>query len=197
MRRARRAHIPVEGRGARCPLFEQGCIVMVAASSSARVSLQNGDLRGGRWTCHLLSATRARMQEKVPAARHAAGVVMLCSLALDRAGRASLTPCMADEAALTMEAVQTVQTPYGQALRCNGVSKTGKRCGKAALRGAKTCGIHGPTGAGYWSRDGVREDHAAVPRRCGGVPRPADRGRDELPRCAGTLTAHQQAGGRS
>ena len=140
---------------------------MVAASSSARVSLQNGDLRGGRWTCHLLSATRARMQEKVPAARHAAGVVMLCSLALDRAGRASLTPCMADEAALTTEAVQTVQTPYGQALRCNGVSKTGKRCGKAALRGAKTCGIHGPTGSGYWSRDGVREDPRLFPNAAG------------------------------
>ena len=112
------------------------------------------------------------MQEKVPAARHAAGVVMLCSLALDRAGRASLTPCMADEAALTTEAVQTVQTPYGQALRCNGVSKTGKRCGKAALRGAKTCGIHGPTGAGYWSRDGVREDPRLFPNAAGGYYAP-------------------------
>ena len=79
---------------------------------------------------------------------------------------------MADEAALTTEAVQTVQTPYGQALRCNGVSKTGKRCGKAALRGANTCGIHGPMGSGYWSRDGVREDPRLFPNAAGGYYAP-------------------------
>ena len=80
---------------------------------------------------------------------------------------------MADEAALTTEAVQTVQTPYGQALRCNGVSKTtGKRCGKAARHGAKTCAIHGPTGSGYWSRDGVREDPRLFPNVAGGYHAP-------------------------
>jgi hypothetical protein len=47
----------------------------------------------------------------------------------------------------------------GQALRCAGVSKTtGKRCGKAARQGGKTCAIHGPEGSGYWSRDGYPED---------------------------------------
>jgi hypothetical protein len=75
---------------------------------------------------------------------------------------------MADEAALTTEAVQTVQTPYGQALRCNGVSKTtGRQCGKPALRGAKTCGIHGPTGSGFWSKNGERVDPRLFPAAAG------------------------------
>jgi hypothetical protein len=79
---------------------------------------------------------------------------------------------MADEAALTTEAVQTVQTPFGQALRCNGVSKTGRRCAKPALRGSKMCGIHGPTGSGYWSREGVREDPRLFPNAAGGYYAP-------------------------
>jgi hypothetical protein len=84
---------------------------------------------------------------------------MMCSLALDGAGPASETPPMGDEAPIVGEAVETITTPYGQAPRCTGVSKTtGKRCGKAARQGGKTCAIHGPAGSGYWSRDGERED---------------------------------------
>lgn len=62
-------------------------------------------------------------------------------------------------AADATETVETITTPMGQALRCAGVSKTtGKRCGKAARQGGKTCAIHGPAGSGYWSRDGRPED---------------------------------------
>ena len=84
------------------------------------------------------------------------GRVWTCSMSLDRAARVSLTPCMADEAALKPE---TVTTPYGEALRCTGISKTtGKQCAKAARHGAKTCAIHGPAGSGCWSRTGYPED---------------------------------------
>jgi hypothetical protein len=56
-------------------------------------------------------------------------------------------------------AKEMVETPFGQAPRCAGVSKTtGKRCGKAARQGGKTCAIHGTAGSGYWSRDGNPED---------------------------------------
>jgi hypothetical protein len=66
---------------------------------------------------------------------------------------------MEDEAALTTETIDTVRTPYGEARRCTGVSKTtGKRCGKAARHGGRTCGLHGPAGSGCWSRAGCRED---------------------------------------
>ena len=75
---------------------------------------------------------------------------------------------MADEAVLGSETVATIATPFGLAVRCAGVSKTtGKRCGKAARHGAKTCAIHGPTGSGYWSRDGVREDPRLFPNAAG------------------------------
>ena len=66
---------------------------------------------------------------------------------------------MSDGAADATETVETITTPMGQALRCAGVSKTtGKRCGKAARQGGKTCAIHGTAGSGYWSRDGYPED---------------------------------------
>jgi hypothetical protein len=66
---------------------------------------------------------------------------------------------MSDGAADATETVETITTPMGQAPRCTGVSKTtGKRCGKAARQGGKTCAIHGPAGSGYWSRDGHPED---------------------------------------
>lgn len=80
---------------------------------------------------------------------------------------------MAKEAAITPKSIEIIRTPFGEALRCAGVSKTtGKRCGKAALRGAKTCAIHGPTGSGYWSRDGVREDPRLFPNAAGGYHAP-------------------------
>jgi hypothetical protein len=63
---------------------------------------------------------------------------------------------LSDTVASTTE---TVETPFGQAPRCAGVSKTtGKRCAKAARQGERTCAIHGPAGSGYWSRDGNPED---------------------------------------
>ena len=59
----------------------------------------------------------------------------------------------------TVEMVETITTPFGQAPRCAGVSKTSaQRCRKAARQGGKTCAIHGPAGSGYWSRDGYPED---------------------------------------
>jgi hypothetical protein len=84
---------------------------------------------------------------------------MLCSLALDGTGPASETPPMKDEAPCATETVESIATPFGVAARCAGVSKTtGKRCGKAARQGGKTCAIHGPGSSGCWSRDGERED---------------------------------------
>jgi hypothetical protein len=66
---------------------------------------------------------------------------------------------LSDEAAGVAETVETITTPFGQAPRCTGVSKTtGKRCGKAARQGERTCAIHGPAGSGYWSRDGYPGD---------------------------------------
>jgi hypothetical protein len=66
---------------------------------------------------------------------------------------------LSDGGADATETVETITTPMGQALRCAGVSKTtGKRCGKAARQGGKTCAIHGTAGSGYWSRDGYPED---------------------------------------
>ena len=66
---------------------------------------------------------------------------------------------MSDGVTSTTETVETIATPFGQAPRCAGVSKTtGKRCGKAASQGGKTCAIHGTAGSGYWSRDGNPED---------------------------------------
>jgi hypothetical protein len=66
---------------------------------------------------------------------------------------------MADGPVDATETVETITTPLGQAPRCAGVSKTtGKRCGKAARQGGKTCAVHGPAGSGYWSRDGYPED---------------------------------------
>jgi hypothetical protein len=66
---------------------------------------------------------------------------------------------MADEPMPAPETIETITTPFGVALRCTGVSKaSGKRCAKAARRGAKTCAIHGPAGSGCWSRNGYPED---------------------------------------
>jgi hypothetical protein len=66
---------------------------------------------------------------------------------------------MADEPMPAPETIETITTPFGVAPRCTGVSKTtGKRCGKAARLGERTCAIHGPAGSGYWSRDGYPED---------------------------------------
>jgi hypothetical protein len=66
---------------------------------------------------------------------------------------------LSDEVAGANETVETITTPFGQAPRCAGVSKTtGKRCAKAARQGGKTCAIHGPAASGYWSRDGYPED---------------------------------------
>ena len=66
---------------------------------------------------------------------------------------------LSDKVAGVAETVETITTPFGQAPRCTGVSKTtGKRCGKAARQGERTCAIHGPAGSGYWSRDGNPED---------------------------------------
>jgi hypothetical protein len=79
---------------------------------------------------------------------------------------------MADEAVLGAE---TISTPFGLAVRCAGVSKTGTRCQKAARRGAKTCAIHGPAGSGCWSKDAQRQDPRLFPA-AGGAYRapPAD-----------------------
>ena len=66
---------------------------------------------------------------------------------------------MSDEPVSAIETVETITTPFGQAPRCAGVSKTSaQRCRKAARQGGKTCAIHGPAGSGYWSRDGYPED---------------------------------------
>jgi len=99
------------------------------------------------------------MHEKVPAARRAAGVVMMCSLALGGARPASETPPMADEAPIVSETVETITTPFGVAPRCTAISRTtGTRCRKAARQGSTTCVNHGPASFGCWSRDGERED---------------------------------------
>jgi hypothetical protein len=79
---------------------------------------------------------------------------------------------LSDELAGAAETVETITTPFGQAPRCTGVSKTtGKRCGKAARQGERTCAIHGPAGSGYWSRDGNPEDPRLFASAGGGVPR--------------------------
>jgi hypothetical protein len=66
---------------------------------------------------------------------------------------------MSDDAVAAVETVETITTPFGQAARCAGVSKTtGQRCRKAARQGGRTCAVHGPGGSGYWSRDGYPED---------------------------------------
>lgn len=99
------------------------------------------------------------MQTKVPAARHTAGVVTMCSLPLDGARQASETPTMVDEAPMVDETVETITTPLGVAPRCTAISRTtGARCRKAARRGSATCVNHGPGSVACWSRDGKRED---------------------------------------
>jgi hypothetical protein len=66
---------------------------------------------------------------------------------------------MADEAPIVGETVETITTPFGLAPRCTAISQTTRtRCRKAARAGSATCATHGPGSAGYWSRDGERED---------------------------------------
>ena len=80
---------------------------------------------------------------------------------------------MSDAVASTTETVETITTPFGQAPRCAGISKTtGKRCGRAARQGGKTCAIHGAAGSGYWSRNGQREDPRLFPDAGGGYHAP-------------------------
>ena len=81
----------------------------------------------------------------------------MCSIELDRSvAGMERGDTLSDEVA---GVVETVLTPFGEAARCTGVSKTnGKRCAKASRQGGTTCAIHGPAGSGYWSRDGSPED---------------------------------------
>jgi hypothetical protein len=80
---------------------------------------------------------------------------------------------MANEEALTTEEAPTVWTPYGQARRCNGISKTTqKRCAKAALRHSATCAIHGVAGSGCWSKDSQRQDPRLFPAAGGAYRAP-------------------------
>jgi hypothetical protein len=85
---------------------------------------------------------------------------VMCSIELDRSvAGMERGDTLSDEVAGVAETVETIMTPFGQASRCTGVSKTtGRRCGKAARQGEKTCAIHGTAGSGYWSRDGYPED---------------------------------------
>ena len=95
---------------------------------------------------------------------------VMCSTELDRSvAGMERGDTLSDRVASTTETVET--RPFGQAPRCTGVSKTtGKRCGKAARQGERTCAIHGPAGSGYWSRDGNPEDPRLF-ATAGGVPR--------------------------
>src|SRR5262245_34510896 len=95
------------------------------------------------------------------------------SLPLDGARPASKTPPMKDEAPSAVENVETITTPFGTAPRCTGISRTrGTRCRKAARAGSATCVNHGPGSAGYWSRDGEREDPRLFARAGGAYRAP-------------------------
>jgi hypothetical protein len=115
------------------------------------------------------------MHEKVPAARRDAGVTMLCSRPLDRAGRASEMLPMADEASIVGEMVETITTPFGLAPRCTAISQTTRtRCRKAAQAGKATCSTHGVGSAGFWSRAGAREDPRLFAKAGGAYRAPPD-----------------------
>jgi hypothetical protein len=80
---------------------------------------------------------------------------------------------MADEGRIVGEPVATVTTPFGVAVQCSATSRTtGARCRKAARAGSATCVNHGPGSAGYWSRDGVREDPRLFARAGGAYRAP-------------------------